>query len=659
MKTSDERINSINNKVKTKRKQRTVIWTSTVCACLFLALTVVCSLPILGSDVPPINAYKGNEYYPLIQKINERYESDKHSIFQQWGDAINQWGAVGDASGVITPDVDAPSVTYPSTSEGDNNSNKYEETTLNQVDGVIEGDLLKRSTTHAFYLQNGYSKNDEPCLLLKVYKLAAGDTEVVAEYYVRAKDGTSFSQYSSYIDAEMFVNADATRLTIIAPCLSEQRVVYTTVISLDISDVYAIAEVNRVYVSGKYLSSRLVDGKLLVITNFSAGNYGSYGYGQIDYDKMETYIPQCGSTLNSDFIPMKDIYLPNNCLSVNYTVLAIMDETSLEVDDSQAVFSYAQDVYVSREYIVVARNNRYYYANGFDYGNEISVDKAESQTSSKQIMTCEMVALKYGNGIDKLGETGVEGCIKDRYSMDEKDGILRVFTTTRHKAHPFVWENKDSLNVNLYCINLNTMKVVASKERFAPAGDEVKSARFEGDKAYVCTARGAIDPVFYFDLSDLNNITYVDTGEIEGFSVSLIKFNDLLLGIGQGEHNGILKIELYRQSDDSESENGVVSVAKFERDCGFSYEYKAHFVNAEHNLIGLHIYDYGDSLITNRPNINRNKYLLLRYNAETNSLEQVYLEEFDSHGDYDRAFYEHNGVYVFGTNAFAFIDLNS
>lgn len=652
MKTYNERVNSINGKIQTKRKRRIKIWTASSVACVFLVLAIVCSLPILGEGAPNVNAYKGDEYYPLIKKINSGYSDNRYSIFSQIGTVLNKgFGAMAP----MDPSTDAPS------SEEDNSSssNKYEETTNNQVDGVIEGDLLKRSSTHAFYLQNGYSQNVEPCLLLKVYRLAGNDAELVTEHYIRAKDNTSFSQYNTYIQAEMFLNPDATRLTVLSTCLSSEKIVYTTAISLDVSNVNEIAEVNRVYVSGAYLSSRLVDGKLLIATSFNAGRYGQYGYydGSIDYDEKETYVPQCGSNLGNDFISIEDIYLPDNCPSAGFTVLAMLSEKDLSVIDSYAVYSYTQEIYVSRDYIALSRNSRYYYNKEFDYGNEISEKQAEVAPSAKQIAVCEVVAVKYADGFEKTGETGVNGLIKDRYSMDEKDGVLRIFTTTRYKTHPYGWEVRDSFTANLYCLDLDTMKVIASKEGFAPAGDEVKSARFDEDYAYVCTARGTVDPVYYFDLRDLSNITYRDTGEMDGFSVSLIKFNDLLLGIGQGERSDILKIELYKQSNDENAESGVESVCKYERACRFSYEYKAHFVNAEHNLIGLHVYDYEDGLVTTNPNVNCNKYLLLRYDEGSKALQQVYLGEFDSHLDYDRAFYADNGVYVFGTNAFTFIDL--
>lgn len=662
MKSSEERIQSINNKVKNKRKQRTVIW-SAVTACVLAAFILVCSLPILGENAPPINAHKNNQYYPIIEKINAKYEGDKTSIFGQLGETLEGLVSGNQAAAPEAPsDSAAPTSPGASSSDPSDNSNKYEETTLNQVDGVIEADLLKRSSTHAFYVTGGYIVNSgEHCLELKVYRLAGAQTERVNDYYIRAKDDTSFTPWysSSIYKAEMFLNADATRLTVVTSCRSSQNIGYTVIISLDVSDVNNITEVNRVYMSGRYLSSRMVDGKLLVITNFYVGRYGNYyGTTDVDYSKQETYVPQCGSALASDFIPMDSIYVPDKCPSIDYTVLAMLDEATLEVKDSYAVFAYSQDVYVSRDYIVVVRNNSYVYRNQFNYGHELSAVGSEPSKSVVKAQVCEMVAIKYGDGFEKKGEIGVDGYVKDRYSLDEKDDVLRVFVTTIHTKASDNWWSLNTINVSLYCIDLNTLQFIASKEQFAPSGDEVKSVRFDGDKAYVCTARRNMDPVFYFDLSDLNNITYVDTGEIDGFSFNLIKFNDMLLGIGQGASDRwSVKIELYKESDDAESENGVVSVDKYERLGQCSQEYKAHFVDAEHNLIGLQIYDYEDEYIMNKP-AQQNKYLLLRYDAESGKLQIVYFEQLQSVFDEARAFYKDNGVYVFGTSDFKFVDLN-
>lgn len=660
MRTSDERVQDIKNKVKSKRDRRLIVWTAGSVACVLLVLTVVCSLPILGEGAPNVNAYKNDAYYPLIEKINSCYQDDRYSVFDSIGNLFNKgFGAMAPGGDMDMSFPSANPDTPTDEGEGMVTDNKYVETTLNQVDGVIEGDILKRSATHAFYLRNGYFVGDERCLALDVYALKKSATDKVCQYVIRAEDDTSFGSYRATVEGEMFLNSDVTRATVIVPCTSKEGVIYTTVISLDISNPAEISEVDRVYVSGKFLSARKVEGKLLVITNFSVGYSGNYGYNFADYGNKDTYVPRCGDMSDDALVPMDDIYVPEVCPELNYTVLALLNEQTLEVVDKQAVFSYALDAYVSKNYIVVARNVRYFYEAQFDYGKEISQDKAEKLPASKMIALCEIVAFKYADGFKFVGKTGVEGFVKDRYSMDEQDGVLRMFTTIRHKNAPFVWELQDSLNVSLYCLNLSDMKVLASKERFAPAGDEVKSARFEGNKAYVCTARGIIDPVFYFDLSDLNNIIYKDTGEIAGFSDNLIKFNEYLLGIGQGEKAETLKVELYKESDDASAQNGVVSVDDYKLPCSYSREYKAHFVNAEHSLVGLQVRCFNnDDLVTDKPaSTVRAKYLLLRFDEQAQTLETVYFKAFDCEEDYARSFYEHDGVYVFGPNGYLFVDL--
>ena len=119
---------------------------------------------------------------------------------------------------------------------------------------------------------------------------------------------------------------------------------------------------------------------------------------------------------------------------------------------------------------------------------------------------------------------------------------------------------------------------------FAPRGESVQSARFDGDVAYICTAVRLSDPVFFFDLSDYSSITYKESDTITGYSTSLVNFGDgYLLGIGVGETWDSLKIEIYE-----EGESGVVSVCKYElTDATYAGEYKAYFIDRENRLVGL------------------------------------------------------------------------
>ena len=128
--------------------------------------------------------------------------------------------------------------------------------------------------------------------------------------------------------------------------------------------------------------------------------------------------------------------------------------------------------------------------------------------------------------------------------------------------------------------------MVAKVERFAPNGETVQSVRFDGDYAYVCTSIVFTDPVFFFDLSDLSDITYTDTGVIEGYSSSLIGFGEgNLIGIGY-ENWDTVKIEAYREED-----SRVVSVDRYLiPSASIASDYKAYYVDRKNQLLGFGVY---------------------------------------------------------------------
>jgi uncharacterized secreted protein with C-terminal beta-propeller domain len=209
------------------------------------------------------------------------------------------------------------------------------------------------------------------------------------------------------------------------------------------------------------------------------------------------------------------------------------------------------------------------------------------------------------NGLSLNGSITVNGTLKDRYCMDEYEGVLRIATTVSETVYSYTSDDDNEttsnigslpLNASLYCYDLSTKQLIASVERFAPDGEQVMSARFLGTTAYVCTAVQIYyptDPVYAFDLSDYQAITSVDSGTITGYSLSLVSFtDDTLLGIGFGDSLNDLKIELYRKTDSS-----VESVAKYTAlDTVFSSdEFKAYLIDKENGLVGLSVIQYSSN----------------------------------------------------------------
>jgi uncharacterized secreted protein with C-terminal beta-propeller domain len=315
-------------------------------------------------------------------------------------------------------------------------------------------------------------------------------------------------------------------------------------------------------------------------------------------------------------------------------VVCQLDEQTLSLDGCTALLSYTGGIYVNTDSIYATRS--------------VS-DRTEADGIITYSHKTEITRVRYGKeGFALVGSVEVDGTVKDQYSMDEYNGIFRVVTTTSsHKVKETVYSEGNAIaefiedsgiNANLYLIDADEMKVVNAEIAFAPWGEQVQSVRFDGDIGYVCTSVQLSDPVFFFDLSDVENITWKETGTIEGFSSSLVNFYDgFLLGIGRGNGWGTVKIEVYEESGED-----VVSVAKYEVANGnYSSEYKSYLIDRENGLLGLGIYFYDQ-------NEYGMHYVLLRFDGYF--LHEIARIPVDGDLSELRAFIEDGYLYVFGYN---------
>lgn len=473
---------------------------------------------------------------------------------------------------------------------------RYVEVTNNQVSGIVEADGFKRSNNYIFYLCHGFGKDRyenggwvdiiAPYYFLRVYSIAGKNSALVSEFNIPAAEGFRYDFYSF----NMYLSQDCSTITIIAGCRDVEQgfpaVYYTEIIGIDVSNPHAPKEIGRSYVSGSYNSSRMVGDTLLLATDFTV-KYNC------DFENPEDYVPQIGDSKQRSLLTMEDIYVPENANTAKYTVLASINAKTLAFNDVSALFSYTSDLYVSENYLFATCTA--------DADTEI----AFFDYNEDSLNFCGMVATK--------------GTIVNQYSIDESDNILRVFTTSLNA--------NGQHECNLYCFDLDTFELIASVENFSDHDEQVMSVRFDGNTAYVCTAIFiqyiVDDPVFEFDLSDYDNITWKDTGTIPGYSLSLVGFTDgTLLGFGYNDSEDTLKLELYRTVADS-----VESVAAYiAPNTTFPDDFKAYFIDAENGLIGLGIkYEYERFRYVDQ-------YLLLRYDAETQSIEVLYTFELFSDG---------------------------
>ena len=629
-----------------KRKKKRINWIKfgalAACICLMVtALNLFLFIPF-KTTVPDVSQYENSEYFPIIEKLNA-LSAVKPKYKNNFDKIISSLSAVGGAFAPPTDNnvdfdggilEDAVNGVAPPTSSPDINDSssdeEYNEITDNQVEGVIEGDIIKRSDKHIYYLSGG---------ILKTYSIEGESSKMVGllnlsyiqvtNEYGKQEDLDLYSY-----NCEMYLSKDCKTITIIG--LDGKN---TKVIALNAENPRTLTLKNYICIEGNYKTSRMVDGKLLVVTN-------KY-FNKIDYSKEETFVPSISYNNETEtmLVPMDNIIMPDNITSQNHTVITLLDESTLGIKGCASFLSFSDDIYVT--------NNAIYASNSLN-------EDISDTVSIKSKRVTEIACISYDdNGFDVKGSIKVDGYIKDRYSLDEYKGILRVVTTTQasiRKYYSFsgnesvVVDNTSGTSANLYCIDLATWKVISSVEEFAPKGETVCSVRFDKDYAYVCTAVQIqlTDPVFFFDLSDVNNITYKETGTIEGFSTSLINLgNGYLLGIGRGDSWSSVKVEVYK-----ESESKVVSVCSYEiENAGYSENYKSYYVNRDMQMFGFGYCDYSISYKSGE----RNSYVLLMF-ANGELLELVNTP-IDTHPNNMRSVYIDGYIYIFGGQDFKVIKI--
>lgn len=572
MKTSSQRTQDILRRADARRaasaavRRRAVILAVAAGLLLFVALQLVLFIPY-PSGLPDISRFAGSPYYGLMQQLNSLTHTPPvyKNNFEAW------MGALFPAAAAPEDDDAAPDA-----SEGNGG---YVEVTDNQTDGVIEGDLFKRTQSHIFYLQQKSGGTS-----LSAFTIAQENSALCGRLDIASAGGLSIEGYGP---AELFLSQEGdTALLLLSAYPQEGRQVYTAAVAVDVSDPAHMREVGRVYVSGGLVSARLVGEDLLLVTNFAVGN-------DPDFADESQFVPQIGAPGAFESIPAEDIFFDETSLQPSYTVLCRIRFADLSVRGSAAFLSFSSGVYASQQNIFLTHS---YAAEGEACG-EVNYTFSERRS--------EIACVSYaGGGLAYRGSADVAGTVLNQYSMDESGGVLRVVTTTRsfYLGGDAPQGAFDS-NAAVYAVDLSDFSAAAVLTNFAPPGEEVTSVRFEGDIAWVCTARivELTDPVFRIDLSDLSNVTFTETGTIAGYSSSLVDFvGGTLLGVGYGE-GGAFKAEVYAHAGDA-----VISVAVYERAARFSEDYKAYLIDRERGLLGLHLFDYADYA---------DVYLLLRFDG--------------------------------------------
>ena len=482
--------------------------------------------------------------------------------------------------------------------------------TDNQTPGVEEADKIKRTDTHIFYMDGQY---------LRAFTIDGENSSEVGSYKV-----------SSSLQNEFFLTEDGKTVIVISDMYSmvvfqpgaSTSVSYVDVLALDVSDPANIKKKTALSTMGGCLSARLVEGKLLMFIRYWAQEE------LVRFSDPLTFMPSIDRGNGYELLPNQDIIYNEKIVNSVYTIALMFDADDLALEKNITLLSYWNEPYVSEDKIFFSGTARME-GNRTTHTNILAVDYS-------------------GENFEVLGSATVRGTIKDQWSMDEHEGVLRVVTTTQTSA-------------DLYCISLESFEEIASVKDFAPEKERVQSVRFDGNSAYVCTAinrqNQIIDPVFFFDLSDLDNITYKDTGTIEGLSNSLVDFCDgYLLGIGHYGGGGptVFKMEIYKEVEDR-----IVSACKYEiPNIVFPFTYKAYYIDRENQLLGFGRWGEWNKETEKSEYL----YTLLKFDVEKEQLVELLTVKLNGRdSDSKRGVYIDGYMYMFGENDYKVVpvDLNN
>lgn len=525
-------------------------------------------------------------------------------------------------------------------SEGIRGGSSYSETYL-QVDGIDEADVVKVNGEYIFCSDNNN---------VLIYKAENGDAALVNTIPIGSA-GSDWDDKHTYIqdmyltDNILVVNAAASRWAEISLSEKEQKrynteyIDYsyneTKIMLYDISNPENAELISEFTQSGYYNSSRLINGTEYIVTNHRASAWFE-----------DSRIPYTIYNNEKTELPAENIAYFDNTDSCEYVVVSAIDIYTGElVSASKAVLGASDDIYCNSSNMYIT-NNLYNYefaeVPSPDDHDEVTVRPKFKLENKTQIIKLSV----HSNQLEFLNTATVDGYVDNQFSMDEKDGLLRIATTT---------SNENGTHNNLFILD-ESLNMVGGVTGFAE-DESIRAVRFIDNMAYVITFEQT-DPLFVIDLSNPEKPEIKGEVKITGFSSQLVPVDeDTLLGIGiesdelkNGEVQEGLKLVLF---DISDSENPKILDSKVLEDYYSSAmdTHKAIVINKEKGYYALPYWKSTENfseayngVLTFE--INKNK-IKITNEFKKGKDENTYLERCVYIGDYIYSFDSDYNVYSY------------
>ena len=393
----------------------------------------------------------------------------------------------------------------------------YSETNV-QVEGVDEPDIVK---TDGSYL---YLVTSSSVLIVRAYP----PEQAVIVATIPLEENITISN--------LFVNQD--RLILLGtswdypPYDGLYREYYwwggtsTTLIHIyDISQRDNPTIYQEIEIDGWYVDARMIDDYVYVVSTES-----SYDVYYVLEDNTTLNIPQIRvddetSNISAESIHYVDI--PERLDTMTH-ILAVHLDTK-EITQESYLLGSSHTMYMSADNLFLVYT-KYTYDYPFFRGGE-----------NEETTIIHKIAIDQGD-ISYTAQGEVPGRILNQFSMDEYDGFFRIATTLGHS-----WSSDTQSTNNIYILD-EALQRISEIEDIAP-GEEIYSARFMGEKAYLVTFK-KIDPFFTIDLSDPYHPQILGKLKIPGYSDYLHPYDeDHIIGIGKETVEPLEEEQAWRNID--------------------------------------------------------------------------------------------------------------
>lgn len=363
----------------------------------------------------------------------------------------------------------------------------YSKTNI-QVEGVDEADIIK---TNGDYI---YSISENNIIISNV------------------KDPNNIKidstiNMESYIPNDLLLYKD--RLVVFSTTQSNSYTNQNTRVEIyNIEDSKNPKLIKHFTLNEPYYSTRCIDGRLYVF---------SKGYLREEDNKIDRSYIEDNKTKEIKLNNIK--YLKNS----EKNIQTIIAEVNLNKIEDIKINSYLIDIsnaYVSKENIYLLDN---------DYGTDkIQISKlftlkgiigffASIEDNYDEKTHIYKFNINSNKGVSLESTTDVKGKIVNQYSLDEKDGNLRIALETEKGTRIAILDSK--------------LKLLGETDNVAK-GERMYASRFMGNKAYLVTYRNT-DPLFVVDLSNNKKPEVVGELKIPGYSTYLHPYDEThLIGIG-------------------------------------------------------------------------------------------------------------------------------